>query len=186
MLAPTVNLPFGQGHKWFQTGLGDLLLGGWSITTVVNVQSGFPIGVSQNEPTASFLFSGALRPNVVPGVDFLVPGNVTDRISANVSDNRYLNPAAFQATPFNRFGNAPRTLPGVLSPMRNSVDMSVSKNARTGGSTSASIRMEVLNMFNQVQWAAPASVAFGASTFAQLTNQATNMRMVQFTARFSF
>jgi trimeric autotransporter adhesin len=186
VLAPTVNLPFGQGRRWFESGLGDVLLGGWSATTVISVQTGFPIGVSQNENTASFLFGGTLRPNVVPGVDFLLPGDITDRIRANVSDNRYLNPAAFAATPLNRYGNAPRTLPGVMSPMRNSVDLSVSKNVRTGGSTSASIRIEVLNMFNQVQWAAPASVAFGNSNFAQITNQATNMRMMQFTFRFAF
>ncbi|MGE3956988.1 MAG: carboxypeptidase regulatory-like domain-containing protein [Vicinamibacterales bacterium] len=186
VIAPTLNLPFGQGHKWLQSGLGDLVLGGWSVTTVVNVQSGFPIGVSQNETVASFLFGGTLRPNVVPGVDFLVPGDVTDRIRASVSDNRYLNSAAFTATPLNRYGNAPRTLPGVYSPWRNSVDLSVSKNVRTGGSTSASVRIEVLNMFNQVQWAAPASVAFGNSAFSQITNQATNMRMVQFTFRFTF
>ncbi len=195
VLAPTLNLPFGQGHRWFDSGLGDLLLGGWSVTTVVNVQSGFPIGVIQQENTASFLFAGpctnaervgCLRPNVNPGVDFLVPGDITDRIRANVNDNRYINSAAFSATPVNRFGNAPRTLPGVYSPVRNSVDLSVSKNVRTGGRTSASVRMEILNMFSQVQWAAPASVSFGNANFAQITNQATNMRMVQFTFRFQF
>jgi len=48
------------------------------------------------------------------------------------------------------------------------------------------VRLEVLNMFNIVQWAAPASSAFGNSSFAQITNQANNMRMVQFTFRFAF
>ena len=41
-------------------------------------------------------------------------------------------------------------------------------------------------MLNQVQWAAPASSAFGNSTFGQVNNQANNMRMVQFTLRFAF
>jgi len=44
----------------------------------------------------------------------------------------------------------------------------------------------VLNVFNQVQWAAPASAAFGNSSFGQITNQANNMRMVQATVRFQF
>jgi hypothetical protein len=48
------------------------------------------------------------------------------------------------------------------------------------------VRMEVLNIFNIVQWASPASSAFGNSSFGQLTNQANNMRMIQFTIRFSF
>ena len=41
-------------------------------------------------------------------------------------------------------------------------------------------------MLNLVQWAAPASAAFSNSSFGQITNQANNMRMMQFTARFQF
>jgi len=44
----------------------------------------------------------------------------------------------------------------------------------------------VLNVFNSVQWAAPASSAFGNSAFGQINNQANNMRMIQFTLRFLF
>jgi len=185
-IAPTVNLPFGQGHKMATSGLANALAGGWSLTTVVSFQSGFPIGVSQNVNGTQYLFGGTLRPNLVSGVDPLVAGDVTDRIRANTSDNLYLNPAAFSATPLNAFGNAPRTLPGIRSPWRNNVDLSVSKNVKTGGSSSASIRFEVLNLFNQVQWAALASNALGNASFGQINAQANNMRMVQATVRFQF
>ena len=60
------------------------------------------------------------------------------------------------------------------------------KSFRTGKGTNLNARIEVLNMFNIVQWAAPASNAFGNSSFGQITNQANNMRMVQFTLRFQF
>jgi trimeric autotransporter adhesin len=186
VIAPTVNLPFGQGHKWATSGFADALLGGWSVTTVITYQSGFPIGVSQNVNGTQFLLGGTLRPNVVDGQDFLVAGDITDRITANTSDNLYLNKAAFSATALNAFGNAPRVLPGAFSPWRNNVDLSVSKNVKTGGQTSLSFRLETLNLFNQVQWAAPASTAFGNSSFGQITNQANNMRMVQITLRFQF
>ena len=180
-------LPFGDGHKFMSNSrIGNMVLGGWSITPVATLQSGFPLGVSQNVTTANtFLFGGTPRPNVVPGQPILASGNITDRITANTSDNQYYNLAAFVAAPANQFGNAPRTL-GVYSPWRNNVDLSVSKNVRTGGSTSATVRLEVLNMFNIVQWAAPASSAFGASNFGQITTQANNMRMIQFTLRFGF
>jgi hypothetical protein len=65
-------------------------------------------------------------------------------------------------------------------------DLGISKQVRTGGGTTATLRIEILNMFNIVQWAAPASTAFGNSAFGQITNQANNMRMVQFTGRFQF
>ena len=74
VIAPTVNLPFGEGHKWAQSGVGDALLGGWSVTTVVTFQAGFPIGVSQNENTASFLFGGTL----------LIDGNAGSGLAASI------------------------------------------------------------------------------------------------------
>jgi trimeric autotransporter adhesin len=189
VIAPTVNLPFGRDGRFLNdSGVADLLLGGWSVTPVVTYQSGFPIGVSQNTTGTLFLMGGTIRPNIVEGQEFLAPGDITERIRASTSDNVYLNKNAFSPTPNNgsQFGNAPRILPDVLSPNRNNVDLSVSKNIRTGGRSNVSLRMEVLNVFNQVQWAAPASVAVGNSAFAQITNQANNMRMWQFTIRAGF
>jgi hypothetical protein len=182
VISPIFQVPFGDGG-WSLT---NVLLRGWTITPVVTFQSGFPIGVSQNLTGTAYLLGGTPRPNVVPGVDFLVPGDITERIRNNTSDNRYLNAAAFTAAAANQFGNAPRTLPGVYSPWRNNVDLSVSKAFETGKGTTLNARVEVLNLFNLVQWAAPASAAFGNSSFGQITNQANNMRMIQFTARFQF
>ena len=175
VIAPTLNVP-GEGA----------LLGGWSVTGVVTIQSGFPIGVTQNQTTTPFLFGGTQRPNIVPGQDFLVPGDITARITNDVTDNLYFNRAAFSAAPANQFGNAPRMLPGVQSPWRNNVDLSLSKQVKTGGTTTVSARIEVLNLFDTVQWAAPASSAFGNASFGQIRTQANNMRMMQFTFRFGF
>jgi len=188
IIAPSVMLPFGDGRKWATSGLGDALLGGWTITPVFTLQSGFPIGVSQNQPTQSFLFGNGLRPTLVAGQDLLAPGDITERITANVNDNLYLNRNAFTTTPVNRFADTPRILPGVYSPWRNNVDLGIRKSVRTGGGTSASINIEVLNMFNIVQWAglSTAGSQFGNSAFAQITSQANNARMVQFTVRFQF
>lgn len=186
VLAPRIELPFGEGKKYLSSGIGDLLAGGWSVTTVVTFNSGFPIGVSQLVSSQPYLLGGTPRPNIVPGQDFLVPSDITERIRNNTSDNLYLNKNAFATAPLNEFGNAPRTLPGIYSPWRNNVDLSVMKSVRTGGGTSASVRIEVLNVFNQVHWAAPQSSVLGNSAFGQITNQANNMRMVQFTVRFQF
>jgi hypothetical protein len=66
------------------------------------------------------------------------------------------------------------------------MDLAVRKQVRTGGSTIASVNLEILNVMNTVQWAAPASLALGNASFAQIRSQANNMRMVQFTLRFAF
>jgi trimeric autotransporter adhesin len=192
VIAPTIMLPFGSGKRFATSGLADALLGGWAITPVATLQSGFPMGITQNVTGTAFLYGGTQRPNLVPGQDFVTPGDITERINASTCpvgctiDNVYYNRAAFVNSPLNQFGNAPRMLPGVLSPWRNNVDLGVRKSVRTGGGTTASVNIEVLNMFNIVQWAAPASSSFGNSSFGQINNQANNMRMVQFTVRFQF
>jgi hypothetical protein len=68
-----------------------------------------------------------------------------------------LNRAAFGASPNNQFGSAPRTLPGGYSPWRINVAVSVSKRTKMSAGTALSLRLEELNLFNIVQWAAPAS-----------------------------
>ena len=48
VMSPIINLPFGEGHKHLNSRGMDLLFGGWTITPVVTLQAGFPLGVSQN------------------------------------------------------------------------------------------------------------------------------------------
>jgi hypothetical protein len=182
VISPILQLSFASNA----TGFLDAIANDWQVTPVVTFSSGFPMGVSQNQSGTPYLMGGTLRPNVVPGVDFMTEGDITDRIKADTTDNLYLNKAAFAATASNQFGNAPRTLPGVYSPWRNNMDLSVSKSFNTGKGTKLYARMEVLNLLNLVQWASPASSAFGNSSFGQITNQANNMRLIQFTARFQF
>jgi trimeric autotransporter adhesin len=186
-ISPTLLLPFGEGKKFLANSpLGNALLGGWSLTAVMQFQSGFPMGISQNVSGTQFLFGGTLRPNLVVGQPILSDGDITSRIEASATDNQYFNLSAFQAVPKNTFGNAPRTLPGVLSPFRNSFSVSAAKQVSLPGRASASLRLELLNPLNIVQWAAPASSALGHSSFGQIRNQANNMRSIQFTLRVSY
>jgi trimeric autotransporter adhesin len=187
VLAPTLLLPFGHDRRFLsRSELGDLLLGGWSVTAVYQAQSGFPLGVSENITGTPFLFGGTIRPDLVAGEPVVNGSDVTERIRANTTDNQYFNLAAFRAVPKNQFGNAPRTLPGVLSPFRNSFSMSAAKQMALPGRASASVRVELLNLFNTVQWASLASSAFGNSSFGQVRTQANNMRSIQFTLRISY
>lgn len=186
-IAPTVLLPFGEGKRFLSNSrIGNAILGGWSITGVAQFQSGFPMGISQNITGGQFLMGGSVRPNIVDGQEFTAPGDITERIRNSTTDNQYFNLAAFQAVARNRFGNAPRTLPGVLSPFRSSFSMSAAKQVGLPGRANASIRFELLNPFNIVQWAALASSALGNSSFGQVRNQANNMRSVQLTIRVSY
>jgi trimeric autotransporter adhesin len=184
-LSPILRLPFGQGQRWLSSGIGDLLAGGWTVSFVIQLQSGFPIGVSQNTNNTNLLGAGQ-RPNVVPGVDPKMPGSITDRLKDNPADDLYLNTAAFSLAPPGTFGNAPRLLDGVYSPWRNSTDMAVSKDVRLGGNRRLNIRMDMINVFNNPWYVALGSVAHGNANFGRVTAQANYSRTMQVTGRLSF
>jgi hypothetical protein len=185
VIAPNFQLPFGVGRAHLNKGgLSDALIGGWSASVNFQIQSGFPIGVSQTNSNNTN--GGGQRPNVVPGQDFVNPGDITQRLEdTNGVDNQYLNKNAFTQAPVNTIGNAPRIL-AIRSPMRNSTDLSINKDFRTGGSSRATLRIEVLNVFNQPWYAALSSTNFSSTTYGQVTTQGNYSRFAQITLRMSF
>jgi hypothetical protein len=189
-LAPIVELPFGRGRRYLNdAGAADWIVGGWSFSAIVTFESGFPIAIGQSPNTAfgSIDISGniAQRPN--PGSGNPVnPGNITDRLDADLNDNQYLNPAAFTQAPAFTFGTLPRTDGDIRSPFRTNWDIVFNKSFRTGGSTRADLRLEILNAFNQPKYAGFASSTFGLQTFGRVTTQAGFMRIWQISFRFAF
>ncbi|HYN07675.1 MAG TPA: TonB-dependent receptor [Vicinamibacterales bacterium] len=183
--SPIFRLPFGEGRRWLNGPLADLIAGGWTVSLVVQMQSGFPLGVSQNANNTNLLGAGQ-RPNVVPGVDAQKPGSLTDRLRADYNDNQFLNPDAFTQAPAGTFGNAPRTLPGVYSPWRNTTDLAIDKTFPAGGVRRATLRVEVINLFDNPWYSALASTAHGNVNFGRVTQQANYSRTVQITARLSW
>jgi hypothetical protein len=182
--SPIIRLPFGEGQRWLTSGVGNLLAGGWTLSLVIQMQSGFPLGVSQNVNNTNLL-GASQRPNVVPGVEQGMPGSITDRLQADPNDNLYLNPDAFTQAPAGTFGNAPRLL-DVYSPWRNSTDLKINKDFSLGGNRRAGLGLEVINLFDNPWYAALASTAAGNQNFGRVTSQANYSRTMQITGRFSF
>ena len=184
-MTPSVQLPFGEGRRFLNSGgWTNLAFGNWTIAAVIQMQSGFPIGVSQNTNNTNLL-GAAQRPNIVPGEEFVL-GDITDRLRANPGDDRYLNANAFATAPAGTFGNAPRILPGAYSPWRNSTDVAINKDFRIGGGKRAGLRLEIINLFDNPWYAAMSSVAFGNTNFGKVESQGNYSRTMQVTARFSF
>ena len=183
--SPIIRLPFGSGQRWLTDGIGNVLAGGWTVSFVIQMQSGFPMGVTQNTNNTNLLGHGQ-RPNVVPGAEILTGGSITERLEANPDDNLYLNPAAFTQAPQGTIGDAPRYFEGVYSPWRNSTDMAVNKDVSVGGSRRISLRLDMINVFNNPWYQALGSSAHGNTNFGRVTAQANYSRTMQVTARFSF
>ena len=185
-MTPSIQLPFGEGRRFFnESRVANAILGNWNVSFVIQMQSGFPIGVSQNTNN-TFLLGAGQRPNIVQGQPFLVAGGITDRLRANPGDDRYLNAAAFVAATTGTFGNAPRILPGAYSPWRNSTDVGINKDIRFGGGKRATLRLEIINLFDNPWYAAMSSVAVGNINFGKVESQGNYSRTMQLTGRLSF
>jgi hypothetical protein len=183
--SPIIRLPFGVGRRWLSDGgWTDWVFGGWQVSAVIQMQSGFPLGVSQTVNTTNLLGANQ-RPNVVPGVDQKVPGSITERLLEDPADNQYLNPNAFTQAPVGTFGNAPRLL-DVYSPWRNQTDLGITKDLRIGNDHRASVRLEIFNLFDNPWYAALASTAQGNANFGKVSAQANYSRTFQLTARYTF
>ena len=124
----------------------------------------------------------------MPGVDLATAGSYEDRLaSADHPAATWINPAAFSLAPFGTFGNAPRTITDLRTPTQFNTDVSFRRTSRLGGSKTAQVKLEVLNLFNR-----PTVRALqGSNTFApgnasaQTTSQSGFMRIMQFMVRFS-
>jgi hypothetical protein len=170
----TFVLPIGDGHKWLEEGLGNALLGGWSVTMAARFQNGFPVSVWQSTNNSGLLGSSQ-RPNVVPGVELATSGSLEDRLTS------WINAAAFTPAPAYTFGNAPRTFPDLRTPGQRNVDLSVQKTQKVSG-RSISVRADVLNLFDNPLFTTLQS-QLGTPTFGQLTAVGGYARSVQFQVR---
>ena len=100
------SLPFGANKTFFQEGLASKLLGGWQVSGIHSMQTGFPFTINLQGDTAG-VGAGTggifIRPNAVAGQDWQLPSSVQ-------TTNRYFNTAAFAAPPAQHSATSERTL----------------------------------------------------------------------------
>ena len=186
IIAPVVELPFGKGKRWgANSSAAEWILGGWTLSAAVNLQSGFPLNVQQTDNTGTF--SGVQRPNIVGGADLSTSGSFEDRLSsADHPTATWLNPAAFSSAPAFTYGNAPRTITDLRSPGQYNVDGVFLKNF-SFGTKQAQLKIEMLNLMNRPNVRALSARNNQSNTnFGQTGVQAGFMRITQVMFRFSF
>ncbi len=187
IIAPVIELPFGTGRKWAQGRAADLLIGGWTISAAINLQSGFPLNVQA--PADSRLGGQvANRPNINSGVDLATSGSFEDRLaSADHPTATWINTAAFSNPATGTFGNAPRTITEVRSPGQYNVDAVFIKDFRITGRKEAQLKVEMLNMLDRPNVRAlQGANNVTANNFGRITQQAGFMRITQVMFRFTF
>jgi len=187
VISPIIELPFGEGKRWAQSGVGAAILGDWTVSSIIAFESGFPFSVQNNDNQLSAYGFQVQRPNLT-GAELETDGGREERLYAPpVSSNTWINPAAF-VHPGLALGQQTRTLPDARTPHRNNWDFVASKDIRMGGSRRAQVRLEVLNITNTVKAAATGTGnrSFGNAAFGRVDTQRGFMRLTQLMFRFSF
>ncbi len=163
------------------TGNGRLkyIVEGWSLSPIVNLQSGNPF--SPILPTSR---SGSLqnfdRPDVVIGQPVLL---------ASPSPAMWLNPRAFTQNAIGTFGNAGRNI--LTGPGFEDIDFSIAKATRFREKYQIQLRAECFNILNHPNLAQPGNV-FGSQNYGVITatraarGDLGSSRQIQLGVRFAF
>ncbi|HMD36898.1 MAG TPA: carboxypeptidase-like regulatory domain-containing protein [Vicinamibacterales bacterium] len=184
--SPVFELPFGKNHSIGKSDIGDKLAGGWTLSSVITLQSGFPFGTTASNSNSN-LQGNSLRPNLVPGVDIGTTGSLSDRLaSADHPTATWVNPAAFATPAAGTQGNAPRTMDDVRTPAIINTDIAAQKNINFGNGKQGQFKVEVFNLFNRPQVNGFSSLTVGNGAFGQINTQGGFMRMTQLSFRFMF
>ena len=170
------DLPFGKGRQMnIDNPVANAVAGGWQMSTILTLQSGFPINVSNSLDTSNVggFFD---RPNAT-GQKSALPRGQQD-------PQRFFNTGAFVVNNRGEFGNVGRntlTSPGILG-----WDFSMLKNFNLASEQRyLQLRFEWFNFPNHPVWGNP-NTNVSSGGFGQITGTRTNMRQMQVGLKLNF
>lgn len=178
VISTIYELPFGRG-KWLANGIGEWgnrFVGGWSVNSIVTLQSGFPFTpqLSYN-PSNNGDTRNPVRPFVNP--------NFTGQVILG-NPNQWFNPNAFLQPPANSgfYGNLGRNT--LIGPGLATWDFSAVKDTMIREGVSLQFRTEIFNLLNRANFNTPNLIVFTPSgvsgTAGAITSTSTTSRQIQF------
>jgi hypothetical protein len=197
------DLPFGKGKAFGSNWSAPVnaAFGGWQVTVIEKVTSGFPLFVvnSLNGPFSgsdvNFFWNGNSlnRPNQVgdpnkPGPVAANPGCVAPTRVHTIQN--WFNPCAFTPAPDGELGNANRA--PLYGPDFVNTDLSIIKKFRLTERVGLDFRTEFFNLFNHAQFFLPGSSLtsqqdiHAPTSFAKVTQTAHDPRVIQFALKLNF
>jgi hypothetical protein len=160
------------------------VVAGWQVSGVTTIQSGSPVNVTFGTDRANIGRTGLQRPDLVGPVPKL---NCQENTAGanQVAQRELIN--CYDATAFAlpeafTFGNASRNL--LRGPKFVSTDLSFMKTFPIRSGARIQARVEIFNIFNNVNYGNPGS-SFNAASFGRIT-AAGAMRQIQLGAKLLF
>lgn len=169
------ELPAGKGKRWLNSGIGDVLLGGWQLGSIITLQSGFPFTLTNGQDRANDGQGNYQRPDY--------NGQEWRLDSSQRGPQRWFNTNAFALPALYTYGNLGRT--SLISPGLVGWDFSVAKHFNTFEGHHLEFRFEAFNFANHPNFALPNTVIVSPA-FGKIGSTATTMREIQFALKYVF
>jgi hypothetical protein len=172
------DLPWGAGRRWLNRGVASWVLGGWQVSCIHTVQTGFPFTANLSGDTAGIGGgTGAIlvRPNAVPGANADLPGDQR-------STSRWFNTAAFSTPAAFTLGNVGRNT--IIGPGMVNLDLMAAKGFRLREGMSLQFRGELFNSFNTPNYNIVGRI-INNPQFGRVQSQ-LDPRQIQFGLRLAF
>jgi Carboxypeptidase regulatory-like domain len=167
----TYDLPAGRGHRFASGRFEDSVLGGWSLNTILSLQSGMPVTVTQATNNNSFAGFALQRPNLVGKPEL----SASERTPAH-----FFNTSAFETAPQFEIGSASRN--PVRGPAYRDLDLALVKRTTLFRETGLEFRAELFNVTNTPAFSQP-NGSFGSAAFGSITSTTTDPRVMQLAIR---
>jgi hypothetical protein len=183
------EIPFGRGKRFGHdtNGVVNAVAGGWSISPIISLHTGFPLALYNFTNDPSNTNSRGARLDCGPGA-----GKTLGRQNAfDPTTGAYIGYQWFDASPYSLptnaegFGNCPAQGP-VRGPGYADVDLSVQKNFRITEKVSVQFRGDFLNAFNRVNLNGPATAFGGNMGLIGSSNGSQSPRNIQFALKLYY
>ncbi len=169
------------------TGFKGKLLDDWSMSGIIQFQTGFPIRIQtqdDNELISSLFFLSADAPQLTGPVQTQSGKQVTTQVVNGTPETGhfFINASSFSDPAPGTFSTTPRSI--CCGPGQNEWDITVSKRIALSEAKYFQFRADIFNLFNKTQFVNPDG-NFSDPTFGQV-QQARDPREVQFALKFYF
>jgi hypothetical protein len=183
------QLPVGRGQSLLSTvpRAVDQIVGGWSLSAILNYNDGAPLSFSgASSPFPTGWNGGTNMVNIAPGNMFNSSFSKSQFNYANTSSaqDTYLNKALFSNPPAYTLGNAAQSYLQIQGFGTQTENMSLLKAFRVREKYRFQLRLEALDLFNRHQLGAP-NTNITSPLFGQITSASGN-RTCQAVVRVDF
>ena len=161
---------FAANFVWMPSLGSNVLARDWTVSGVYTARSGRPFTVNQSGNFVGTSMTG-------------LPNTAGDPEGAKTVDS-WFNTAAFQAVTSGTFGNELRNR--LTGPGFQNFDLTVQRQLRFNSRVAATVRLDVFNVFNVVNFGLPNRDITSAATFGTITSLAGDPRTMQLAFRFTF